>query len=703
MGLLRNLCVLCIIGGNLLSHPTIDWLESQSMLHQSKRLAKEFSAKKLQWQRPYGFPKPLEAIDLAENWFTSYPKSLMTDHSSTLGFLGTEELWDTLQDIGLNALHTGPMQIAGALHFEGRTPSIDGGFDRISLHLDPEYGTYQEYMKMVETAKKHQSIIIGDLVPAHSGIGADFFLALKNYQEYPGIYHMVEVHPKDWPLLPKVEKGISANLSMKQVDQLKKKGYIVGQLDTQIFFHPKVKTSNWSASKKIRGVDGKQRRWVYLHYFKAAQPSYNWLDPSFSAQKIVAGDILFCLFLLKNSILRLDANSFLGVETVENTKKAWSESHPVAREASNTLAMMIRKFGGYSFQELNLGPKSLKSFSEYGADLSYDFITRASYVNALMHENTDLLKISYDVLSKYKIDLRTLIHAMQNHDEHNYELKHLKELGSEIFSYHGEDFRGIDLRKKIQEEDIKALGEKPFYNAHSGEGICSTMVGICAAALGIADVYNMSAEEKKLVKKAHLLLTFFNVMQPGVFAISPWDLVGALPLEKQQYEHLSEKDHDERWRLRGSIELLNCNKSARSSTIPQAKTLYGPVKKQLKNKSSYASLLKELLLARKSSHIAKATFLGYFPTKNPALFVFASKLPATGALQITALNFSKKPIKEKITLPGAKKTSAINLLTRKTEPKEFDSETISLQLNALEAKAVVLQKSPAPIEKKSTL
>ena len=72
----------------------------------------------------------------------------------------------------------------------------------------------------------------------------------------------------------------------------------------------------------------KRRRWVYLHYFKAGQPSLNWLDPSFAAQQLVIGDALHCLDVMGARGLRLDANGFLGVERRAG-ENAWSESHPL--------------------------------------------------------------------------------------------------------------------------------------------------------------------------------------------------------------------------------------------------------------------------------------------------------------------------------------------------------------------------------------
>src|SRR5690606_9925748 len=119
----------------------------------------------------------------------------------------------------------------------------------------------------------------------------------------------------DWYLLPDVPEGRdSANLAPSSVDLLAEKGYIVGRLPRVIFYQPGVKETDWSATDVVVGVDGVERRWVYLHYFKEGQPALNWLDPAFAAQRLIIGDALHALSALGAQILRLDANGFLGIE-----------------------------------------------------------------------------------------------------------------------------------------------------------------------------------------------------------------------------------------------------------------------------------------------------------------------------------------------------------------------------------------------------
>ena len=55
---------------------------------------------------------------------------------------------------------------------------------------------------MCATAAKHRGTVIDDIVPGHTGKGADFRLAELNYRDYPGIYHMVDIPEVAWHLLP---------------------------------------------------------------------------------------------------------------------------------------------------------------------------------------------------------------------------------------------------------------------------------------------------------------------------------------------------------------------------------------------------------------------------------------------------------------------------------------------------------------------
>ena len=234
---------------------------------------------------------------------------------SFLSALGDPEMWAAFREIGIRGLHTGPVKLAGGISGWSQTPSVDGHFDRISMAIDPVFGTEDEFRQMCQIAADHGGTVIDDIVPGHTGKGADFRLAEMNFRDYPGIYHMIDIPEEDWHLLPDVPEGEdSVNLSPDSEQALQRAGYIIGRLQRVIFYEPGVKETNWSATRPVVDTAGKTRRWVYLHYFKAGQPSINWLDPTFAGMRLVVGDALHSLVDLGTGALRLDANGFLGVE-----------------------------------------------------------------------------------------------------------------------------------------------------------------------------------------------------------------------------------------------------------------------------------------------------------------------------------------------------------------------------------------------------
>ena len=190
------------------------------------------------FRSPYADPDARAAIEKAPVWFTAYPISMITKPgSSFLGTLGDQDLWEAFQRVGITAVHTGPVKKAGGLSGWETTPSVDGHFDRISTQIDEQFGTEDEFRLMCEVASEHHGTVIDDIVPGHTGKGADFRLAEMKVGDYPGIYHMVEIPREDWHLLPKVPRGSdSANLDKEQEDRLSRAGYIVGELQRVIFY-----------------------------------------------------------------------------------------------------------------------------------------------------------------------------------------------------------------------------------------------------------------------------------------------------------------------------------------------------------------------------------------------------------------------------------------------------------------------------------
>ncbi|MCU1780920.1 maltose alpha-D-glucosyltransferase [Pseudomonas sp. 14P_5.3_Bac1] len=678
----------------------VNWLVEQSMLHAARQRAKLYSGQGRLWQQPYAHTRPRDASALSSVWFTAYPASIVTRENGTvLEALGDESLWHALSKIGIQGIHNGPLKKSGGLSGTRHTPTIDGNFDRISFEIDPQLGTEAQLQALTRMAAAHNAVIIDDVIPSHTGKGADFRLAEMAYEDYPGLYHMVEIREEDWPMLPEVAEGRDAqNLSPVQVDALRDKHYIVGQLQRVIFFEPGVKETDWSATPVVVGVDGKPRRWVYLHYFKEGQPSLNWLDPSFAAQQMIIGDALHAIDVMGAKILRLDANGFLGVER-KLEGGAWSESHPLSITGNQLLGGAIRKAGGFSFQELNLTVDDIASMSHGGADLSYDFITRPAYQHALLMGDTEFLRLMLREMHSQGIDPGSLIHALQNHDELTLELVHFWTLHAhDNYLYQGQTFPGNILREHIREQMYERLtGEHAPYNLKFvTNGVSCTTASIITAALGIRDLEAITPADIEQIRQIHLLLVMYNAMQPGVFALSGWDLVGALPLAADEVAHLM-ADGDTRWVHRGAYDLVDLNPDAELSAgqMPRSKALYGSLNQQLQDPQSFASQLQKILAVRSAYGIAASRQILVPDVEHPGLLIMVHELPAGKGTQITALNFSNSAITETLHLPNIAPGPVVDIINERVEGDLTAEGEFTITLDAYEGLALrVVSHSP---------
>ena len=629
----------------------VSWLLAQSMLSDANEISQQFSGQGSMWQNPYATPSPRGAVDTASVWFTAYPLSLITrPNESFLKAMADDAMWQAFADIGIEAIHTGPVKRAGGISGWEQTPSVDGHFDRISTQIDPAFGTEDDFRAMCGTATWYGGTIIDDIVPGHTGKGADFRLAEMKYADYPGIYHMVEVDPRDWEQLPDVPAGVdSVNIDAATEEWLDKAGYIIGRLQRVIFFAEGVKETNWSATRPVVGIDGVERRWVYLHYFKDGQPSINWLDPSFAGMRLVIGDALHSLTDLGTGGLRLDANGFLGAEkTAAEDSTAWSEGHPLSEAANHLIASMVRKVGGFTFQELNLTIDDIREIGEAGADLSYDFINRPAYQHALATADTEFLRLTLRTTLELGIDPASLVHALQNHDELTYELVHWSTgHRDDIYTYKGEEISGEVLGDTIRGDLTERLtGESAPYNlVFTTNGIACTTATVIAASLGITDLDTISEVDVDRIRRAHLLLAMFNALQPGVFALSGWDMCGMLTLESTEVGQLL-RGGDTRWIHRAAHDLMGVNPKATQSMagMPRGRSLYGSIPDQLEDDTSFLRQLQAILRVRSHYGIATSRQVDIPEVSHRGMLVLVHELADEGQYQLTVLNFANEEI-----------------------------------------------------------
>ena len=200
------------------------------------------------------------------------------------------------------------------------------------------------------------------------------------------------------------------------------------------------------------------------------------------------------------------------------------------------------------------------------------------------------------------------------------------------FTFRGRPVKGGALRDTIRAEmHQRLLGLAAPYNLKAANGISCTTATVAGAALGISDLRHLTEAERRDIQRAHLLLALFNAMQPGVFALSGWDLVGALTLPAESVKDLI-AEGDTRWVNRGAYDLLGKHPSVTtsSSELPRAQALYGPLPEQLARPDSFASELGRMLRVRAKYRIHESEQVELPSVRARGLVVMVHRLPADG-------------------------------------------------------------------------
>lgn len=684
----------------------IQFLEQRSMLFQADQVADKISGMGIQWQEDFGTPEPTELVQTASVWLLYYPGAVITKQgASVIGTLADPQFWATNRDLGVELLHTNPTQGAGGIRDREFTPTIDGWFDRISLDTAPELGTEDDFRQLVSNAGKQGAIIAGDLVPLHTGLGPDFRLAERAYKDYPGMYNMVQIQEQDWGLLPQVDDPWgTALVSREAAVQLTQKGYIPGLIDSADAASGANEWSGWSATPAVVGVDGKTRRWVYLHVFKPGQPTLNWLDPSYAAPRVQFGDLGRNIVERGVPVLRLDADTFLGLEPQDNSDNASAYLTPLAQISTSDIAFAARKLGGFTYQEFAAPLANLKQFAPNGPDLSYDFFTRAEVLYALINGDVLPLRLAHHWLLENEVPAGTLIHDLQNHDEITFQMF---ELGShDDFQFEGLNLNGKQLKEQIlQAMRTRTAGEAAPYNMlyrPEQDGLATTFAGFIAPALGVQDPYHATPEQVALIQRGHLLVAHANAMIPGVFAISAWDLVGALPLPQEAVADRLQ-DGDFRWINRGGVDLTDANPGADKSAfgLPKAAALYGPVPQQFATPGSFANQLKQMLAARDQYRIAEGVMNAVPNVGNPAVCVLVMTLPDSTDLAVTVLNYGRETTSVEVDLtlvpPGIPAASLSgqaghDIVANQDIGAVSDTGRLTVQLEGISGRTIVVKR-----------
>lgn len=426
------------------------------MLAEAEELSQRYAQEIAKAPPPSRSPLTQKCLQTASIWFSL---DWGTPH------LASEDLWQMMREIGVEGVRLTCAKPSGSLLFS------------------PE--KQREWEKVARTIEKRGLSLIGEIVGNATAPSTDFKQALQNAGDYPDLYHLIEIDPQDWKLLPSAPApdGIS-NVPWLTLQELHKKGYVPEH------FAPYIKESDWNVTAKICGADGKVRRWIYLKQ-GIADPILSWLSPSFAAFRLAAGDVLHAAFDLGQTILQIDGNLPLN--------------------AQEMLTLWIRKIGAFSASATEGGIAELK---ESPTDLADDILTRPALLHALIAEDAEALRLIYRLFLEEGIEAKRLVHALQPFDRFACDWAEWLRNPKKQYRYWEEKVTGEVLRRRLLKEDLLRLGSS------EGETLPpSTWVGYCS----------IKAKKKEEILQAHLLLAFAYAMQPGVFSFSLADLLGALP------------------------------------------------------------------------------------------------------------------------------------------------------------------------------
>ena len=683
----------------------LTFLEENSMLYQAARVAEPISGSGVQWREEFGEPKPAEMRDIAAVWLMRYPlATIPEDGESVIKTWADPEFWTAAGEVGIRMLRTNPTQRSGGIEDREFTPTIDGYFDRIGFDTDPDLGTEEEYEELVRNAARNDGVVGSDIVPTHSGFGPDFWLAARGYKDYPGLYSMVVIPEEHWGLLPAVDdEWGSEYVSQENAARLEELGFIPGLFPIADSDPEAENWSGWRALAPIVDVDGEIRRSIYAHVFKPRQPLYNWLDPTYAARRLNFGDLANNILNRGVPVLRLDANTFLGLEPQDDSSNAQIYLTPLAKVATTDIAMAARSIGGFTYQEFAGPLETLKNFAPAGADMSYDFFTRAQGLYALIDGDALPLRLAHHFLLEAGVQSNTLVHDLQNHDEITFQMF---ELGSkEDFEFEGQTLNGVQMREQILEtmrSTVGAMSYNQLYRTQE-DGLATTFAGFIAPALGIDDPYNASPTAVELIRDGHLLVAHANAMIPGIFSFSDWDAVGALPIPLDSVPEDLRSGGDIRWVNRGGVDLMG--KSSQTTTavfgLPEAQALYGSLPEQLEDPNSFMSQLKAMLSAREEYGIKDATMNAVPPVADPGVAVLVMTLPDAQNLAITALNYGRlrTTISVDLTMipPGFAAADlsgldAIDIVSGESTGTVSSAGILEIQLEGIEGRTIVVER-----------
>lgn len=290
------------------------YLEKQSLLGNAQKFSSIVSGSELNWRNENASPSPDLLLRQGSVWLLINPNlALYNSRSAPITQFQSNNFWSALQKLGAQGVYFNATAGSGGIWSNSRDAKLGGGDDMTQYTMPIALGREEDYVDLQRKAGKSKVMLGGDLPPAATGIGPDFFLATRDFRNFSSIYMLAEVPQEAWVNLPPLANDWEfAELSLKQQELLAKYGIIPPAMVQD--FLPFMRKGGWAATAEIRGADGNLRRWVYRYYGNSSRPVLNWDDPASSARQIFNAGAVYQTGLMGNVMTGMSLEPFIGLD-----------------------------------------------------------------------------------------------------------------------------------------------------------------------------------------------------------------------------------------------------------------------------------------------------------------------------------------------------------------------------------------------------
>ncbi|WP_206214227.1 hypothetical protein [Desulfovibrio sp. ZJ369] len=647
----------------------LQWLERQSMLGAAPGFTAQVSGTERIWRNSAAARRMPLLLRAAPNWLAVNPH-LVNAAQPMFRALDARHFTEFLNQAGLNGLFLAPTGERGDIWIRNTPPSARGE-NVTSLNFDPALGDDADFEKLAGRLEQAQIQLGGELPPAATGLGPDFFLQARRASRFDGLYAMIAVPRKDWELLPKApDEWECLPLRPQAAHALAERGILPPAMSRDNL--PWATPGGWAATGEVRGADGQIRRWVYRYNGSVLRPVLLWQDPSGQARRIFSAAVIRHTGLQRQTLagLRLEALMGLDVPPVpaESAPTAfdktalhalWTARLPhltPGLEALDDAAREVHRYGGWAMQDDVLPPSLTPAVLATAVDFTRDTITAPATAYALLSGDVGPLNALLRASLAAHVDHSRLARGL--HDWQVVDWRPLLDLpqGRELA-------RNAQTLAKARPEELR---------------LRITPASLAAASLGLDAAAAARPENAPALRRACLLLLGWRMGLPGLAFIGPQELTGALNLPQPPAGLPTGP---------GSVPLWGESLSSGTAGAPPAPLAFGTLEEQWTDSRSFLQEAARLLRARHQAGLAQGTLLAVLPGP-PGCLAVLSSLP-DGGWWLLAANFSAQKRAVPLSLPAGIQARAARDMGDGTAVT-LSGRTLEIELDAREARHVLL-------------